>query len=58
MTDFKKELKFQFDQALGMFDGFGHFMAELLVLGAVGIMMAVIILLGLGILTESLQWLF
>jgi hypothetical protein len=58
MIDLKKELKFQIDQARGMFDGFGQFTAELLVLGSVGITMVVIILAGIGILAEAAQWLF
>jgi len=58
MIDLKKELKFQIDQARGMFDSFGQFTAELLVLGSVGITMVVIILAGIGILAEAAQWLF
>lgn len=56
--NFKEEIKFQLDQGRAMFGDLGQFMSEALVLGATGIVMAVVILAGLGGLTEILRWLF
>lgn len=56
--NFKEELKFQLDQGRAMFGDLEQFMSEALVLGATGIVMAVVILAGLGGLTEILRWLF
>jgi hypothetical protein len=56
--NFKEEIKFQLDQGRAMFSDLGQFMSEALVLGAVGIVMVVVILAGLGGLTEILGWLF
>ena len=53
--NFKEELKFQRDQAVGMFDGFGQFVSEALILGATGIVMAVIILAGFGLIAEAIE---
>lgn len=39
----KKELKWQYNQLLGMFDGFGLLVAEMLILGFVGVMMVLVI---------------
>ena len=56
--NFKEELKFQLDQGRAMFSDLGQFVSEVLVLGATGIVMVVVILAGLGGLTEILGWLF
>ena len=56
--NFKEEIKFQLDQGRAMFGDLGQFVSEALVLGATGIVMAVVILAGLGVLTEILGWLF
>ena len=53
--NFKEELKFQRDQAVGMFDGFERFAAEILILGAVGAVMVVCIFAALGLITEMVK---
>ena len=55
IMNFKEELKFQRDQAVGMFNGFGQFVSEALILGATGIVMAVIILAGFGLIAEAIE---
>jgi hypothetical protein len=44
----KEECKFQRDQAVAMFDGFGQFITEMLLLGAIGICQIAIIYLVFG----------
>ena len=44
----KEECKFQRDQAVAMFDGFGQFITEILLLGAIGICQVAIIYLVFG----------
>ena len=53
--NFKEELKFQRDQAIGMFDGFERFAAEILILGATGVVMVVCIFAALGLITEMVK---
>ena len=53
--NFKEELKFQRDQAVGIFDGFERFAAEILILGAVGVVMVVCIFAALGLITEMVK---
>ena len=52
---FKEELKFQRDQAVGILDGFERFAAEILILGAVGVVMVVCIFAALGLITEMVK---
>lgn len=51
----KEELKFQRDQAVGIFDGFERFASEILILGAVGVVMVVCIFAVLGLITEVIK---
>ncbi len=53
--NFKEELKFQRDQAIGMFDGFGKFASEILILGAVGAAMLVCIFAVPGLIAEVIE---
>ena len=53
--NFKEELKFQRDQAIGMFDGFERFAAEILILGAVGAVMVVCIFAVPGLIAEVIE---
>lgn len=53
--NFKEELKFQRDQAVGIFDGFERFASEILILGAVGVVMVVCIFAVLGLITEMVK---
>ena len=55
IMNFKEELEFQLNQGRAMFDGFGQFMAEALVLGATGIAMAAFILAGFGLIAEVIE---
>ena len=53
--NFKEELKFQRDQAVAMFDGFGKFASEILILGAVGAVMVVCIFAVPGLIAEVIE---
>ena len=44
----KEECKFQRDQAVAMFDGFGQFLTEILLLGAMGVCQIAILYLVFG----------
>ena len=44
----KEECKFQRDQAVAMFDGFGQFLTEMLLLGMMGVCQIAIIYLVFG----------
>ena len=53
--NFKEELKFQRDQAVGILDGFERFASEILILGATGVVMVVCIFAVLGLITEMVK---
>ena len=46
----KEECKFQRDQAVAMFDGFGRLLTEMMLLGAIGVCQIAIIYLVFGTL--------